>query len=135
MSDFNIFRISGSALNAQSVRLNTIASNLANANVAASSPEEAYRARMPVFTAQPDASMEGAVRVSVSQVVQSDAEPVPRYQPDHPQADEAGYVYMPNVNTVEQMADMISASRSYQTNLEVMNTTKDLMMQTLQLGR
>ena len=135
MSDFRIFQVAGSALDAQNVRLNTIASNLANANVAASSPEEAYRARMPVFTAQPDASMEGAVRVSVSQVVQSDAEPVPRYQPDHPQADEAGYVYMPNVNTVEQMADMISASRSYQTNLEVMNTTKDLMMQTLQLGR
>ena len=135
MSDFRIFQISGSALNAQSVRLNTVASNLANASVASDSPENVYRAQMPVFEARPDPTLGGAMRVEVTQIAESDAPAQRRYAPNHPQADAEGYLFMPNVNAVEQMADMISASRSYQTNLEVMNTTKELLLQTLQLGR
>ncbi|MDJ0656518.1 MAG: flagellar basal body rod protein FlgC [Xanthomonadales bacterium] len=135
MSDFNIFRISGSALNAQSVRLNTIASNMANANVAAGSAADVFRARMPVFQATADPELNGARRVEVTDIIESTAEPIKQYSPGHPLSDDDGYIYKPNVNVVEQMADMISTSRSYQNNLEVMNTTKELMMQTLQLGR
>lgn len=133
MTDFKAFQTAGSALNAQSVRLNTIASNLANATVTAGTPEEAYRAKVPVFAAELNA--QGVTQVQVREVAESQAEPLKRYQPNHPQADGEGYVYLPNVNSVEQMADMISASRSYQSNLEVMNTTKELMLQTLQMGR
>lgn len=133
MTDSRIFAVSASALNAQSVRLNTIASNMANADVTAGSPAEAFRARMPVFKAVGDAN--GAQRVVVADIVESQAPAQKRFQPDHPQADGEGYVYLPNVNIIEQMTDMISASRSYQANLEVMSTNKELMMQTLQLGQ
>ncbi len=135
MSDLRIFAISGSALSAQSVRLNTIASNMANAGVAGSSPEESYRARYPVFRTVSDPDLGGARTVDVAAVIESNQPGEKRYAPDHPLADEQGYIYMPNVNLVEQMADMIAASRSYQSNLEVMSTARELMIQTLQLGR
>lgn len=135
MSDSSLFSVAGSALNAQSVRLNTIASNMANADVAASSPQETFRARLPVFKAQamgPDGQLSG---VQVTDIVESDAPARTRFQPGHPLANDEGYVFLPNVNLIEQMTDMISASRSYQANLEVMSTSKELMLQTLQMGQ
>lgn len=137
-----IFEISGSALSAQSTRLNTIASNLANADAATGNPESVYRARHPVFAsvleqaaagAQPQAR--AAASVQVAGIVESQAPPIARYEPGHPLADEQGYIYLPAINTVEQMADMISASRSYSSSVEVLSTTKELMLRTLQLGR
>ncbi|MEM9531331.1 MAG: flagellar basal body rod protein FlgC [Pseudomonadota bacterium] len=135
MTDSTLFSLAASALNAQSVRLNTIASNMANADVPASSAAEAFRARLPVFRAQPDASLGNLSRVEVAGIVESEAPARTRYQPDHPLANDEGYVFLPNVNLIEQMTDMISASRSYQANLEVMTTSKELMLQTLQLGQ
>lgn len=133
MSLFNVFNISGSSLSAESVRLNTVASNMANANVTAGSAAEVYRSRHPVFQAVLDAERGDSVRMAG--IVESDAAARKEYAPDHPQADGEGYIYRSNVNLVEQMADMISASRAYQNNVEVMNTTKELILQTLQLGR
>ncbi len=133
MSDSSIFSVAGSALNAQSVRLNTIASNMANADVAASSAEQTFRARLPVFKAQTGGGQLSGVQVA--EIVESNAPARMRFQPDHPQANDEGYVYLPNVNLIEQMTDMISASRSYQANLEVITTSKELMLQTLQLGQ
>lgn len=130
MSSFSLFHTAGSALTAQSVRLNTVSSNLANADVVAGSADEAYRPKQAVFESDPT---NGGVRVS--NVENSNAEVEKRYQPGHPLADPDGYVYAPGVNAVEEMANMISAARSYQSNLEVMNTAKDLMMRTLNLGR
>ena len=137
MSLFKVFTTSASALDAQSVRLNLVASNLANAETVASTPEEAYRARYPVFSQVLSDTLapthdEG---VTVSAIEQSQAEPVQRYQPHHPLADENGYVYGSNVNPIEEMANMMSASRSYQNNVEVMNTSKELVLRTLALGR
>lgn len=136
MSLFRIFDLSGSALSAQSVRLNTVASNLANADVGSSTAEGVYRRRHPVFAAVLDsASANGAsLGVRVENIVESNAAPVVEYLPGHPLANEEGYVFFPAVNTVEEMADMISASRSYQSSVEVMNTVKQLMLRTLQLG-
>ncbi len=130
MSSFSIFQVAGSAMAAQSVRLNTVSSNMANADVVASRPEDTYKARVPVFEAQPDGQ-----GVSVRQVAESTDAPVKRYQPGHPLADEQGYVYAPNVSVVEEMANMISAARSYQSNLEAVNTAKSLMLHTLNMGR
>ena len=136
MSLFNIFDVSGSALTAQSVRLNAISSNLANAEVVSSSADAAYRPKYPVFSAAFDAmSDDSVVGVRVDKVVESGLEPRREYQPSHPMADEEGYIYMPNVNVVEEMANMISASRSYQGNVEAMNTAKQLIVRTLNLGR
>lgn len=139
MSFFNIFDVSGSALNAQTVRLNTMASNMANAETASATAEGAYRARHPVFATvmantggPPDPAN---ARVRVVGVVESQAEARVEYRPHHPLADENGYVFMSNVNPMEEMADMISASRSYQTNVEVINTSKQLMLRTLELGK
>ena len=134
---FKLFDISGSALSAQSVRLNTVASNMANAQVAASSPEQAYRAKHPVFASvlQDIGPGEATASVRVAAVIESQAEPRAEYAPHHPLADEQGYIYKPNVNVVEEMANMISASRSYQNNVEVMNTTRQLLLRTLQLGQ
>jgi len=134
---FKLFEVSGSALSAQSVRLNTVASNMANAQVASSSPEQAYRARHPVFASVLHGIGPGnaTASVQVAGVVESQAEPRAEYAPNHPLADEQGYIYKPNVNVVEEMANMISASRSYQNNVEVMNTTKQLLLRTLQLGQ
>lgn len=140
MSLFNIFDVAGSALNAQSIRLNVVSSNLANADSVAGKPEDAYRARQPVFQAAmrdawAGAEGESSRGVRVLGVWQSPAPPVKRHQPGHPMADAAGYVYASNVNVVEEMANMISASRSFQTNVEVMNTSRDLLLKTLSMGR
>ncbi len=137
MALYDVFRISGSALSAQSVRLNTVSSNLANADSVSDSPEKAYRAREPVFAAVLSAldASQASVGVRVAGIVESQQE-IPRdYMPDHPLADRDGYVYKSNVNTVEEMANMISASRTYQNNIEVLNTSKQLLLKTLNLGR
>lgn len=134
---FKLFEVSGSALSAQSVRLNTVASNMANAQVVSGSPDQAYRAKHPVFASVlqgigPNAT---TASVTVAGIVESRAEPVAEYAPHHPLADDQGYIYKANVNVVEEMANMISASRSYQNNVEVMNTTRQLLLRTLQLGQ
>ena len=145
MTLFNIFDIAGSGMSAESVRLNTVASNLANADSVSSSPDGAYRARYPVFqavraslmspgaAADPTRSADAAVQVRG--IVESTAAGTARYEPGNPLADANGYVYSSNVNVVEQMADMISASRSYQNNAEVLDTSKQLMLDTLKLGQ
>ncbi|CAH1195672.1 flagellar basal-body rod protein FlgC [Candidatus Nitrotoga sp. BS] len=132
MSLFNIFNISGSAMAAQSQRLNVVASNLANADSATSANGQPYRAKEVMFSATP---MEGGAGVKVSGVVESAAPMQVRYDPKHPMADEKGYVTMPNVNVVEEMVNMISSSRSYQNNVEVMNTSKSLLLNTLSIGQ
>ena len=133
MDVMKIFEINGSAMNAQSVRLNTVASNMANANVTASSPDAVYRAKEPIF--QSILNQHGVSQVNVAGITELKVEPLKQYAPDHPQANEEGYVFRPNINLVDQMANMISASRSYQSNVEVINTTKDMALQTLQMGR
>jgi flagellar basal-body rod protein FlgC len=133
MSLFNIFNVSGSAMSAQAQRLNTVASNLANADSATSASGEAYRAKQVVFEAVPTAG--GGTGVKVREVVE-DASPLKQvYDPKHPAADEKGYVSMPNVNTVDEMVNMLSASRSYQTNVETMNAAKSLLLKTLTIGQ
>lgn len=135
MSMFQIFDISASGMSAQSVRLNTIASNLANAESLSSSPEGAYRSRTPVFREVLDASNQAGSRVKVEEIIESQADVSKVYSPDNPLADEDGYVYRSNVNVVEEMANMTSASRSYQSNVEAMSTIKRLMLATLRLGQ
>ncbi|RMG57735.1 MAG: flagellar basal body rod protein FlgC [Gammaproteobacteria bacterium] len=139
MSMFRIFDIAGSGLSAQTLRLNTVASNLANAESVAPSEDAAYRARNPVFAAvfnQFATPAEAATaQVAVKGVVESQAPITRRYEPGNPLADENGFVYQSNVNIAEEMANMISASRSYQTNVQVMNTTRQLIQATLRLGQ
>lgn len=136
MSLFRVFDVAGSALSAQSVRLNTIASNIANAETISSTAEGTYKARHPVFRTTFDAINSGnTVGVRVDQILESQAPPRQQYQPSHPLADEKGYIYLPNVNAIEEMTDMISASRTYQSNIEVMNTSKQLLIRTLSLGQ
>lgn len=132
-----IFDIAGSAMSAQSVRLNTVASNLANADSVATTPGAAYRARNPVFSAVMQGMGRSAesVGVKVQGVTESQAPVNKQYEPGNPLADATGYVYTTNVNPVEEMANMISASRSYQNNVEVMNTSKQLLLSTLKLGQ
>jgi flagellar basal-body rod protein FlgC len=141
---FKIFDIAGSAMSAQSVRLNTTASNLANASSVAGSPEQAYKARQPVFEtvmstqAAPGADLmtdNAAAGVRVTGIEESQVPPARVFQPGHPSADAEGYVYMSNVNVVDEMVNMISASRTYQNSIEVMNTSKDLLLRTLSLGQ
>ena len=139
MPSFKVFDIAGSGLSAQSVRLNTVASNLANADSVSGDPKSVYKARHPVFEAvraslasQPQ---DGNAAVRVRGIMESDAAPTARYEPGNPLANPEGYVYAPNVNVVEEMVDMISASRAYQNNVEVMNTSKELMLATLKLGQ
>ena len=136
MSLFNVFHISSSAMTAQSMRLNAVASNLANADSIVSSDGKPYRAKQVVFEATPMGS-DGEVSkgVRVRQVVEDAAPPRMVYDPKNPAANEQGYVAFPNVNVVEEMTNMISASRSYQTNVEVMNTAKTMMLRTLQIGQ
>jgi len=134
MSLFNVFHISGSALTAQSMRLNTVASNLANADSIAGPDGQPYRAKQVVFEAVPMPS-DSARGVKVSGVVEDAAPPRMVYDPKSPAANEQGYVAMPNVNVVEEMVNMISASRSYQTNADMMNTAKTLLLRTLTLGQ
>lgn len=134
MSLFNIFNVAGSAMSAQGQRLNVVASNLANADSSTSVSGQPYRARHVVFSAVPVA---GAVStgVRVQQVIESTAPPKMVYDPKHPQADEKGYMAMPDVNVVEEMVNMLSASRSYQTNVETMNAAKTMLLKTLALGQ
>ncbi|RTL57789.1 MAG: flagellar basal body rod protein FlgC [Rhodocyclaceae bacterium] len=131
---FNIFSIAGSALTAQSARLNAVASNLANADSVAGADGKPYRAKQVVFQATPMGN-EGGTGVRVTQVVDSAAPLRMTYEPTNPAANADGYVAMPNVNVVEEMVNMISASRAYQTNAEVMSSAKSLMLKTLALGQ
>ncbi len=147
MSLSSVFNIAGSGMSAQSTRLNTISSNIANAETVSSSVDQTYRARHPVFATVfqqagglPDQSLfaeqdQAGVGVQVLGVVEDQGELQARYEPNHPAADEAGYVYYPNVNVVEEMADMISASRAFQTNAELMNTAKTMLQKVLTLGQ
>ncbi len=131
---FNVFNIASSALTAQSARLNAVASNLANADSVAGIDGKPYRAKQVVFQATPMGN-EGGTGVRVTQVVESTAPLRMTYEPSNPAANQDGYVAMPNVNVVEEMVNMISASRAYQTNAEVMSSTKSLMLKTLALGQ
>jgi flagellar basal-body rod protein FlgC len=136
MSLFQVFNIAGSALTAQSQRLNVVASNLANADSATSATGEPYRAKQVVFSAIPlDGSATGAAAVRVTSVIEDPSPPKQVYDPRHPMADSKGYVTMPNVNPVEEMVNMLSASRAYQTNVDMMNTAKTLLLKTLSLGQ
>ena len=145
MSLFRIFDIAGSAMSAQSVRLNTTASNLANADSVSSSAETTYRARRPIFAAaladalqgegQGDGGEQAAMGVEVKGIVESQAPLQREYNPAHPMADKDGFIYRSNVSQVEEMADMMSASRSYQTNVQVADSAKQMLLQTLRLGK
>lgn len=134
MSLFSVFDISGSAMAAQSKRLNVSASNMANADSVAGPDGQPYRARQVMFEADISAG-QGIGGVRVSDVVESTAPDRLVYEPGNPLADEQGYVRMPNVNVVNEMVNTISASRSYQANVEVMNSAKALMQKTLTLGQ
>jgi flagellar basal-body rod protein FlgC len=134
MSIFNVFQVAGSALTAQSMRLNAVASNLANADSVAGPDGKPYRAKQVVFEATPVAGR-SAIGVRVKQLVEDSSPGRMVYDPRNPAADENGYVTMPNVSVVDEMVNMISASRSYQTNAEVMNTAKQLLLRTLTLGQ
>jgi flagellar basal-body rod protein FlgC len=129
-----MFDLAGSALAAQSLRLNLTASNIANMHNVAGDPADVYRARHALFQAQ-ESFANVLAGVEVRGIVESDVPPVERYDPGHPEANEDGMVYAASVNAMEELANMISASRSYQTNLEVVNTAKDLLLRTLSLGQ
>ncbi|TWI53563.1 flagellar basal-body rod protein FlgC [Pseudomonas duriflava] len=147
MSLSNVFNIAGTGMSAQTTRLNTIASNIANAETVSSSVDETYRARHPVFATMLNQAQQGGgtslfeeqgeagTGVQVLGIVEDQSNLEARYEPNHPAADKDGYVYYPNVNVVEEMADMISASRSFQTNAEIMNTAKQMMNKVLTLGQ
>ena len=141
MSLYSIFNVAGSGMAAQSLRLNTTASNLANAESVSGTPEGAYRSREPLFAAVHAQQQSGGDNADASQGVQvlgvteSQAAIPQRYEPGNPLANADGYVYGSNVNPVDELVNMISASRSYQNNVEVMNSAKQLMLKTLTLGQ
>lgn len=136
MGLFNVFDVAGSAMNAQTVRLNTVSSNLANADSVSGNPDQVYKAKNPVFESLLKQELgKNSVGVQVKEIIESNAPALVRYQPNHPLADAQGNIYSPNINTVEEMANMMSASRSYQNNVEVFNTSKQLLMQTINMGR
>lgn len=144
MSLFNIFTVAGSAMTAQNQRLNVVASNLANSDSAVSSNGQPYRAKQVLFMSIPAVPGAGlnasdpssaATGVRVSAVLQDQSPMKLVYEPTHPMANEEGFVTMPNVNVVEEMVDMISASRSYQNNVDMMNTAKTLLLKTLTIGQ
>ncbi|MFN2329791.1 MAG: flagellar basal body rod protein FlgC [Chromatocurvus sp.] len=135
MDLFRVFDIAGSGMSAQSVRLNATASNLANINSVSGDPEQVYRARHPMFeTIMQGFGTDASAGVRVLGVVEDSTEPAPVYEPGHPEASEAGYIYRGNVDLASEMTNMISASRAYQNNVEILNTSKDLMLRTLSLG-
>ncbi len=140
MSLFSIFNVAGSALNAQTIRLNTTASNLANAESVSGDPSKVYRARHAVFQTMMDDADTGsdgegaAAGVRVLGIVESTAPPTARYEPNNPQANKDGYIYSSNVNSIEEMTNMISANRSFSTNVECINTTRDLLLKTIAMG-
>ena len=133
MSLMRIFNISGSAVSAQSQRLNVVASNLANAETVAGPDGQSYKARQVVFQSTP--MPDGGTGVRVSTIAEDGAPAKQVFEPGHPMADAQGYVTQSNVNVVEEMVNMISASRSYQNNVEVMNTARSLLQKTLQMGQ
>ncbi len=146
MSLNRIFDVAGSGMNAQTLRLNTTASNMANAQTASASADTVYRARQPVFAAMQQQAMNAkfdtlddgspeSVGVQVMGIVESDAPLQRRYEPHHPEADDEGYVFYPNVNVVEEMSNMIAASRSFQVNVDVMDSAKKMMQRVLTLGQ
>jgi flagellar basal-body rod protein FlgC len=137
MSSFKLFDIAGSGMNAQNLRLNLVASNLANVDAVSSSVDQTYRSRQPVFRAMLDQfnSDAPAAGVQMVGVVESKAPLVREFAPNHPMADKDGYIYRPNVNAVEEMANMISASRAYQNNVEVLNSARKMLLATINLGR
>ncbi|HCH2613710.1 TPA: flagellar basal body rod protein FlgC [Vibrio parahaemolyticus] len=137
MSLFNVFNVTGSAMSAESVRLNTTSSNLANADSVSSSAKDTYKARHAVFGAELSNAMHGGdtVPVKVLGIVESDKPLSAEYNPDHPLANDEGYIYKPNVNVMEEMANMISASRAYQTNVQVADSSKQMLLRTLQMGQ
>ena len=140
MSLFNVFNVAGSALNAQTIRLNTTASNLANAESVNGDATKTYRARHPVFQSMMDTSdpfaadAEASAGVRVLGVVESSTPPSMRYQPDNPLSNKDGYVFTSNVNSIEEMTNMISANRSFATNIDVINTARDLLLKTISMG-
>jgi len=139
MSLFDIFTVAGSAMSAQTIKMNLTAENLSHAEIPAGSAADVYKAKRPVFSEIQEQALgkfsKGLKGVQVKEIAES-TEPVKQqYQPGHPLADENGFIYYPNVNPVEEMANMISASRSYQMNVEVLKTAKQLMMQTLRMGQ
>lgn len=133
MSLFNVFKISGSAMSAQSQRLNTVASNLANADSVVSSNGQPYQSKQVVFKAIQDAA--GVSSVKVDRVIEDKTPGKMVYDPKHPMANGDGYVTMPNVNVTEEMVNMISASRAYQNNVDTMNAAKSMLLKTLTLGQ
>jgi len=144
MGMFQIFDVAGMGMSAQTVRLNTIASNMANASSVSSSMNETYRSRQPVFETVMGSSLEQdsfnesnyqTAGVQVTGIVESSKPLEQKYDPNHPKANADGYIFLPNVNMVEEMANMISASRSYQTNVQLLNTAKQMMQETIRLGR
>jgi flagellar basal-body rod protein FlgC len=136
MPSMKIFDIAGSAMAAQSVRLNTVASNLANAGNVTGDPQAVYKPVEPVFSSQVlNATQPGLAGVRVERIEQSQAEPLKRYEPGNPLADPQGYVYAPDIDPVAQMVNMISAARAYQADVEMLNTGKELALATLNLGR
>lgn len=149
MSLTSVLNIAGSGMTAQSVRLNTTASNIANAESASSSVDETYRARKPWFSVLDkelnvksrdmnglmDTNAAMGAGVKVDGIIEKDAPLQARFQPDHPMANDDGYVYYPNVNVIEEMTDMMSSSRSYQMNVEVLKTAKQMLQRTLTLGQ
>ncbi|HEY5365067.1 MAG TPA: flagellar basal body rod protein FlgC [Casimicrobiaceae bacterium] len=134
MSLFDVFSVASSALAAQSQRLNVTASNLANADSVASPDGTAYKARQVIFSAAPQGE-DGVTGVTVTGVIEDQSPAKSVFNPGHPLADAQGYVKMPNVNVVDEMVNMMSASRSYQSNVDVMNTAKTLLQKTLTLGQ
>jgi len=139
MSLYNIFDVAGSGMSAQTTRLNLVASNMANAETVSSSTNETYRARQPVFAAVLQGAMtqqnSNAKGVRVLGVVESQEPLRTEYAPQHPLANKDGYIFKPNVNVVEEMANMMSASQSYKNNVEMLNTAKQLLQQTLKIGQ
>jgi flagellar basal-body rod protein FlgC len=140
MSLFSVFNVAGSALNAETIRLNTTASNLANAESVNGDPSKVYRARQPVFQTMLDdsgASLDGedaTAGVRVLGVTESTAPPTMRYDPNNALANKDGYLYMSNVNSIEEMTNMISANRAFATNVECINTARDLLLKTISMG-
>lgn len=131
----NVFDVGARALSAQMVRMNTVASNLANAGSVAGSPEDAYKAMRPIFETEYARAEEGLSTATVADVVMLDREPQKVFRPDHPDADPEGFVYAAAVNTEEEMVEMVEASRQYQNTLETMSTLRALMARTMQMGQ
>ena len=137
MALFTIFDIAGSSMSAQSVRLNTTASNLANATNVASDAASAYRGKHPIFETLMSelGSSAPSAGVGVRRIVESQLDAPRVFDPGHPMADADGFIYLSNVNVMNEMVDMISASRAYQNSVEVLNTSKQLMLRTLAIGQ